>query len=54
MAKARVVTEQVDDGEGHAGFDHDHDDYAPVLPDEDDFDYSTLKEKHLSEDDEDS
>ncbi|KAH9220688.1 hypothetical protein DL95DRAFT_519962 [Leptodontidium sp. 2 PMI_412] len=54
VAKARVVAEQVDGGEGHAGFDHDHDDYAPVLEGEDDFDYSTLKEKHMSEDDDDS
>ncbi|KAH7319411.1 hypothetical protein BKA65DRAFT_101684 [Rhexocercosporidium sp. MPI-PUGE-AT-0058] len=53
VAKARVVAEQVDDDEGHAGFDHDHDEYAPVQEEEDDFDYTTLKENHVSEDDED-
>ncbi|KAL2063392.1 hypothetical protein VTL71DRAFT_5197 [Oculimacula yallundae] len=50
VARARVMTTDIDDDDGHGALHHEE--YDPVQEGEDKFDYSTLKEKDVSDDDE--
>lgn len=51
IVHTKAVAEQVDDDEGHDDY-HDAN-YDPVCEEDDNFDYSTLKEQNVSEDEDD-